>query len=196
MSRKPRTPSGISTEGGVHCPHHDRHDKPDDLKSRVDPEDVLQQTYVDAYRGISRFAPKSERSFYAWLKSIAEHRLLDMLRAQRRKKRGGGRHQLEPPLTATRSSYIDLFDLIAAELTSPSSQAARREGTQALLVHLATLPEEYQDVLRLRHIECLSVDEVTAATGQNTGAVRGLLYRARKKLRDAMGRSSLWLTKK
>ena len=54
----------------------------------------------------------------------------------------------------------------------------------------------YRDVVRLYHLDGLDLDEVTRQTGRAPDAVRGILYRARKKLRDAMGQSSLWLSKR
>ena len=59
-------------------------------------------------------------------------------------------------------------------------------------VGLASLPQSQQDAVRLRHLDGKSVAETAAALGRPPGAVRGLLQRARKSLRDALGRSSRW----
>ena len=60
---------------------------------------------------------------------------------------------------------------------------------------LAGLSNEYRKVLGLRFQQGLSLDEVAARMNRSQEAVRSLLYRAQKKLKEAMGRSSLWLSK-
>ena len=167
-----------------------------EMRAAIDPDDVVQQTFIEAFRDIGRFQADSDRAFYAWLEKIAQNRLLDMVRARKSKKRGGDRRQVDNRAAGQTSSIADLFDVLSAKLPTPSRNVARHEGVQALQVHLASLPEEYREVIRLRHLEGLSLEEVAVATGQTIPAVRGLLYRGKKKLRAAMGRSSLWLSKK
>ena len=54
-------------------------------------EDVLQETYVEAFRRIATFLPEGRDAFYRWLATIAEHRMLDLIKGLRAAKRGGGR---------------------------------------------------------------------------------------------------------
>jgi len=49
----------------------------DDLRQRVDPEDVLQETFLRAYRTIEQFSWQGEASFCRWLEGIAGHVILD-----------------------------------------------------------------------------------------------------------------------
>jgi len=77
--------------------HHDRlivwlrNRLPEDLRATVSPEDVLQETLIDAVRGISALTVKSPNTFLSWLQAIANHRMLYMLKAHRGAKRGEGR---------------------------------------------------------------------------------------------------------
>jgi len=169
---------------------------PNDLQSVIDAEDVLQQAYMDAFRDIRHFEPKSDRAFYRWLEAIAQHRLLDTIRAHRSKKRGGDRRQVGSDSPDLGGPMVDLFDVIATELPTPSRNVAREEGVQALLQQVAGLVPEHQEVVRLYHLEGLDLDAVARRTGRTPSGVRGILYRAHQKLRDGMGESSLWLTKK
>src|SRR5438046_500842 len=63
---------------------------PAGLQGSIAPEDVAQETYVQAFRDIKQFHRRDEQSFTNWLMTIAKHRLLDFQKREKRKKRGGG----------------------------------------------------------------------------------------------------------
>ena len=54
---------------------------PSSQKALIDPDDILQQMFIDAFRDIGRFELRSKDAFLAWLKTIAEHRLQDAVKA-------------------------------------------------------------------------------------------------------------------
>jgi RNA polymerase sigma-70 factor (ECF subfamily) len=174
------------------------------VRSRLGPEvaglvgveDVLQEAFVDVFRGIDRFRPMADGGFTAWLNSIVEHRLLDTVRRLRRKKRGGDRHQVTRPATAADSSLADLVALLSDHGSTPSQCAARDEAIRAIHVGLAGLPTDQRAVVMHRYIEQQSIESTAAAMQRTPGAVRGLLHRAKQSLRDAMGRSARWFAYK
>ena len=49
---------------------------PKSLQSVLSTDDILQQTFVQVFRDIGNFERRSETSFFAWLRTITEHRLL------------------------------------------------------------------------------------------------------------------------
>jgi DNA-directed RNA polymerase specialized sigma24 family protein len=56
----------------------------------ADAQDVLQDVFFDAFRGIGSFvAGGNDDSFYCWLRTIARHRIVDLMRRQQAVKRGG-----------------------------------------------------------------------------------------------------------
>jgi RNA polymerase sigma-70 factor (ECF subfamily) len=182
---------------------------PPDARGILGVEDVLQEAYVDAFRGIRSFQPNADDpvgSFYRWLVTIAEHRLLDMLKARRAAKRGGGRVQVDAIPNANgagagaaapggaNASVLRLLDVVAVDEHTPSRSAARREAASAIHVAMAGLKQEYRDALRMRYIEGLSVAEVAAKLGRSEGAVQMLCHRALHEMRAAMGRASGFLT--
>jgi len=57
---------------------------PSFLRDTVTEEDILQETFIEIFQRIETFEPKGERAFYRWLVTIADHRLLDMIKAQKR----------------------------------------------------------------------------------------------------------------
>jgi len=179
--------------------HHDRlaqhisQKLPVAMQAVIDADDVLQQTYIDAFVAIGRLELRSEKAFFRWLATIADHRLVDAVKSLKRKKRGGDLQRVYPG--GQSSSMNDLLALLSDSIKTPSKQAARNEGIQALESALGGLPEDYRQAVRLRYLEGKGIEEIAAEMGRQPDAVRGLLYRALKKLRDAMGQSSLYLSK-
>ena len=157
-------------------------------------EDILQDVFAQAFRDIADFDPRSGGSFLAWLKGVADHRLADALKHIRRKKRGGDLHQLTSADAGQSSTLAQLIDLVGHDSGFPSRIVAGDEAAQAIQVAVALLPDDQRDVIRARFFDGLTVDEIAQQTGRTEGAVRGLIHRAKEKLRDAMGRSSRWLS--
>lgn len=167
---------------------------PQRLQSTQAVEDILQQTFLQAFRDIRRFEPRAGASFGDWIGRIAEHRLLDAIKEHDRQKRGGDMHRVEG--SPHDSVLAPILDWIAADDPHPSSAAARGEALQALQVALAGLEPDQRDAIRMRLLEGLSLEETAAKLGRSPDAVRGLVHRGKLKLRDAMGRASQWLSAK
>jgi RNA polymerase sigma-70 factor (ECF subfamily) len=168
---------------------------PDWLRGAVSVEDLLQDTFAQAFRDIGQFDFRSERSLRSWLCTIADHRLQDLIRRLRRKKRGGGRVPTRLRVEADRSSLVDLATLLSDRGDSPSQAAARGEVVQAVHVGLASLPEDQREAVRRRYLERQDYLAAAKAMDRSPEAVRSLVYRAKHSLRDFMGRSSRWFFK-
>jgi RNA polymerase sigma-70 factor (ECF subfamily) len=178
----------------------------DDLTRRIRPklpvrlqstqavEDILQQTFLQAFRDIRKFEARPGASFGDWLHRIAEHRLLDAIKQHDRVKRGGDLVRVES--SPNDSCLMPLLDWLAGSDPHPSSEAARAEALGALHVALAGLEPDQRDAVRLRLLEGLSLEETAAQLQRTPDAVRGLVHRGKLKLRDAMGRASQWLSAK
>ncbi len=176
----------------------------DDLARRIGPklparlqstqavEDILQQTFMQAFRDIRRFEPRAGAAFGDWLGRIAENRLLDAIKEHDRQKRGGDLVRVE---TSPHDSVLTpLLDWLAGDGPHPSTEAARAEALHARHVALAGLEPDQRDAVRLRLLEGLSLEETAARLGRTPDAIRGLVHRGKLKLRDAMGRASQWLS--
>jgi RNA polymerase sigma-70 factor (ECF subfamily) len=168
---------------------------PRSLRSTLSVDDVVQQTYVQVFQSICRFELRDDVPFLSWLGAIAECRLRDAVRAQLRKKRGGGHHRLASH-SAGDAEPVDWLDRLARDSHTPSRALAREEAIQAIRIALADLPEEYREAIDLRYFEGCSLDEVAVRMNRSPGAVRGLLDRAKKRIRDALGRASVYLSDK
>lgn len=161
------------------------------LRSACEPEDILQETHKDAFLAITRLDARSDREFRGWLRTIAEHRLIDSARRLRGKVQGGEIRRMTTAATES-GSWVDLLDIVDAELSSVSGRVSREEGLGELRNQLAALPEHYRQALDLRFLQELSLAETAQAMGQTEGQVRNLLYRAREMLVDRLGNSSLY----
>jgi RNA polymerase sigma-70 factor, ECF subfamily len=169
---------------------------PTSVQQVVDVDDILQQTFLQVFRDIRNFELQSGPSFFSWVKTIAENRLLDTIKGLKRKKRGGEHHRARAVKDGQTSSIKDLVEMLSAHGRSPSRSFARHEAMQAVQIGLASLPDEQREAIRLRFISGKSLEEVAAMMGCTKAAVRGLIYRGKQDLHDAMGRSSRWLSKK
>jgi RNA polymerase sigma-70 factor (ECF subfamily) len=79
---------------------------------------------------------------------------------------------------------------LVAQQSSPSQQATRREESMLLAAALGELPEDYREVLVLRHLEGLTFPEVARRMGRSLDSVEKLWLRALARLRQVLGGSS------
>jgi RNA polymerase sigma-70 factor (ECF subfamily) len=156
------------------------------LQGKVDPADVVQETFLEAHRHFARFQGSTEAELTAWLRQILAARLAKMVRhylgTQRRDVR------LEQQLAAELDQSSQILDQgLVAPSSSPSHQAARREQAVLLGSALEQLPEDYREVLILRHLEGLSFPDVAQRMGRTVLSVKKLWARALPRLRDILG---------
>ncbi len=169
---------------------------PDDVRGLVAPDDVVQETLVQAIRGIHGFRAQGSGSFRNWLWAIADHEILRTVEHCGAQKRGG-RMQRVLAATVQPSSLIDLCERLADSQAGTASGAlAGQEAARAMQVGIAGLPHDQRQAVRLHFLEGRSLDATAGALERSPGAVRGLLHRAKAGLRDALGHSSRWFARK
>ncbi|HVC95460.1 MAG TPA: sigma-70 family RNA polymerase sigma factor [Pirellulales bacterium] len=128
-------------------------------------DEVVQEAWLVAVRRIASFDP-ARGSFESWLKGIAEN----VLKNQRRR---WTRDARSLPLEACR-----------AENTTPNEERTLEVRELVALVFTA-LPGRYQDVLRAKYQEQLSVADIAARSGGTPKSIESLLSRARESFRNA-----------
>lgn len=162
------------------------------LQGLLSADDLLQDTFAQAFRAIGQFDFRSERSLRSWLCTIADNRLQDVIRQMKRKKRGGGWAKAGPRLDANPSSLLELVALLSDRGDSPSQAVARSEVIQAVQVGMSALPDDQREAMHRRFFERQDYVALGHAMGRSPEAARSLVYRAKQSLRDFMGRSSRW----
>jgi RNA polymerase sigma-70 factor (ECF subfamily) len=155
------------------------------LQGKVDPSDVVQETFLQAQRGFERFRGVTEPELLGWLRKILAARLSKLVRrfygTQRRDVRL--EHELDQALD--RSSVA--VQALGTSQSSPSKQAVRREEAAWLADALARLPVDYREVIVLRQLEELSFPEVAQRMERSQGSVKQLWMRALVALRRLLG---------
>ncbi len=160
-------------------------------QSLLSEDDVLQETYAEAFLDITTFRPESEASFAAWLSSIAQNNLRDAIKGLEAEKRGGQRRRIQ--VTNADQSLSDLFALLADSGTSPTAHARRLELCQHLQRAIAQLPTAYAHVVQRYDLEGQSADELSTSLGCSTGAVYMRRARAHRTLRAILESFSKFL---
>lgn len=163
---------------------------PANLQSKESAEDLLQLTYLQAFKSIQSFEPKGPGAFFAWLKTIARHKLIDATRANKHERQIG-----QSPATGSGSvsSYHNLLEKVAQSGAGAGTLAMADELRGAFHVALDNLPDHYRVVVQLRYLEDLPLEEVAERLNVTTGAARGLCHRARQAVRDEILRLSRFI---
>lgn len=153
---------------------------PAGLRGRVEASDIVQQTLLDAWRGLSGFRGTTQAERLAWLRMILRRVVLQQGRSRfGTQKRGGERLQSELALTDSR---IDL--LARGDQPTPEEQAATNEASLRVAQAVEALPADEKELIRLRHFEGLSHDEIAGRLGCSPATVRMRWVRALRKLRE------------
>ncbi len=162
-------------------------------RSVVSPEDVLQVTFTEAFLRIREFRPNGPGSFDSWLTRITDHALVDAIRGLERKKDPPARKRINP--ATGDASYDSLVAGLDGLLSTPSRRAAQGELRSIIERALNKLPIGYQQVLRLYDMDGKTAPEVGAIIGKSEAAVYMMVGRARKRLAELLGSSSLYFSK-
>jgi RNA polymerase sigma-70 factor (ECF subfamily) len=166
---------------------------PEDLRRILEPEDILQDVYFEAFRRIGGFTAVDSHSALRWMVTIARNRVVHVIRMQRTLKRGGSRGPgLGDGLRVGDSLVLLLQDLVVYERT-PSRSAAAHELMLTLQQSINRLPPDYRQAVRLRYMENLSLETVAERMSRTSGAVRMLCARGLKSLRIDMRSASLFV---
>jgi RNA polymerase sigma factor (sigma-70 family) len=142
------------------------------LGSREDSEEAGHETFLRARRGLDGYT--DGRPFRPWLLAIASHIALDRLRRRRTEQRIFAAEELSPE-----------------EIAAPGPSPLQRELDQALRRRLLgavdALSVRYRAPIVLRYYAELEIAEIAELLGVTRNQVATLLFRARRRLREALG---------
>lgn len=129
-------------------------------------EDLASDTWLDVARGLERFRG-DEHDLRAFAFTIARRRLMDLWRTRTRR----NTESVEPARLEAKGPVSDVEDEALAEL-----------GTQDALDRIIRLPAEQAEVVLLRVLAGLSVDEVAILLSKRPGTIRVIQHRALRRL--------------
>ncbi len=160
------------------------------MRSQLSAEDVVQQTVVRVIHHIGQCRARTEVSFRAWLKTIAENCVKDEIRHAESEKCGGERKRVQVRASPFESSIADVVELLSAGSHTPSRSVARHEAIAAVRESIEALPSDYRRAVELRLLQGKSLDETGALLGRSPRAVQGLVDREKKTMHADLARLS------
>jgi RNA polymerase sigma-70 factor (ECF subfamily) len=154
------------------------------VKDDCDAEDVLQSTYLLAYREIRKF--RGDAKLSTWLVRIVVNEALACLR---RRKRHANIVNMDPEaLTAVMESMSGIGH---GRLESPEHALIRADLRHLIDAKVDALPASYRTVFILRAIDGLSVAETAARLDIPKATVRTRFFRAKTRIREALPPAAL-----
>lgn len=143
----------------------------------ADAEDALQEVYVKAFTKLDTF--RGDAEILTWLTRIAINEAKGRLRKRRS-------HVSLDVLEQSQQSDATILMFPGGGMATPEENAARSEMRALVETAIDDLPEPFRAVFVLRDVEGCSVAETATALSLKEETVKTRLYRARRRLREAL----------
>lgn len=146
---------------------------------RADAEDLAQEVFLKAYRGLSSFRGGSR--FSTWLYAIASHHCVNHLTSRGYRTRREARSDAKSD--ASGRILPSGVERVADAAPGPDAVLEQRDLRRAIEDALARMTVDHRMVVILRDIQGLSYEEIAETLGVELGTVRSRLHRARMELK-------------
>lgn len=140
-----------------------------------DAEDVVQETFLRAYRQLDKYEARS--SFSTWLYRIASNYSLDLIRMRKRHEDKRERGNVEER---------DILQTLPVNTPGPDRIVYSTQVQERVNEALNELSAQERTAFVLRHFEGMSIDEIGEALGTGTNATKHSIFRAVQKLRRSL----------
>jgi RNA polymerase sigma factor (sigma-70 family) len=149
------------------------------LKTEIEVDDILQETYFETFETIGKLFFSSEYHLENWMMKVAKNRIWDRIKARSRLKRGGP----VPRWSLRTGAHPAILEDAICEGTDPPSKAMdRQEIVLAVRNAVEKLPWAQRTAMRL-HLDQVSVSDIAKSISKSDSAVRSLLSQGKKALR-------------
>jgi RNA polymerase sigma-70 factor (ECF subfamily) len=157
------------------------------LQGRVDPSDVIQETYLEAWKHLAEYMQQPTVPFFLWLRGVAGNKLREVHRHHLgARMRDAGREVSLHRGSLPEATSAALAAQLMGHATRPSEAAVRAEIKVRLQEALNSMDPIDREVLALRHFEHLSPAE-TAQVLEIKEKAAGMRYvRALKRLKEIL----------
>lgn len=152
------------------------------LRNQQDAEEVTQDAFIRAHRGLGNF--RGDSAFSTWLYQIATNLARNRYWYWWRRKRDQSISFDQP---VGRENEMTLAELIPAELETPEDATVTQEFVNRVAECMDMLNEKHREILILRNVQNLSYEEIAEILGISVGTVKSRIARARDSLREKMG---------
>ncbi|MCW8931046.1 MAG: RNA polymerase sigma factor RpoE [Gammaproteobacteria bacterium] len=140
------------------------------VHDRDDVLDVVQESFIKAYKALPRF--RGDSAFYTWLYRIAINTSKNYLTAQSRR----------PPRSDVDAVDAEFYDggSVMHDNTTPEANLSTQQIKDTINRVISDLPEELKIAITLREFEAMSYDEIADIMDCPVGTVRSRIFRARE----------------
>jgi len=145
-------------------------------------EDILQETFIKALMTLRKGKYQEEGKFVAWVSRIAYNLAIDHFRKNKRYPSG--------PIEENEDFENDL----AFYEESIEEQKIKEEKTRKLHTLIETLPPAQQEVVKMRHFQNMSFQEIAQATNVSINTALGRMRYALINLRKQIDKNQIDLT--
>jgi RNA polymerase sigma-70 factor (ECF subfamily) len=143
-------------------------------RNRHDAEDLMQITFLRAYRGLSGF--RGEAAFSTWLMQIALNVCTTHLRAKQ------ARRSWQDTIESAHLGFRDRWE--PAKTECPDDALNRKECREMIALGIDDLPEQYREAVWMRYMHHRSYAEIADALQVPMGTLKTWLFRARNHLQE------------
>ncbi len=154
------------------------------VRARVGASDIVQETYVEAFKHVEDYARDPRMPFFLWVRRIAGQRLMKAHRFHLDAQRRDARQEQRAERCIPNASTVAMAEFLQDERPSPPSMAERDEARSRLVRLLDEMNETDREVIAMRHFEGLSNEEVAAELDLSKHAASKRYIRALKKLKS------------
>lgn len=152
------------------------------LRNQQDAEEVTQDAFIRAHRGLVNF--RGESAFSTWLYQIATNLARNRYWYWWRRKRDKS-VSFDAPLGS--DNDLTLADVIPAEVETPGDITVTQEFVSRIGKTMERLSAKHREILVLRNIKNLTYEEIAAILNISVGTVKSRIARARESLRAKLG---------
>lgn len=161
-----------------------RYQMGDRLKQKLDEEDLVQQTLLDAYRNRHQFRGRSDNEISAWLRRILSRNLLDVTQKFQTRKRDVS---CEVPLRRdVNRSALRADHWLADDRETPELCAERHDEIENMLAAVRRLTAAQQEAIRFFYLEDATLRDVARRMNRSVQSVSSLIYRGVCRLRKML----------
>ena len=151
------------------------------LRNHADAEEIAQDTFIRAYRGLARF--RGDSSLASWLHRIA----FNLSRNRSRYFFRRHRHEtLSFDCALSDDGKATIADLVTSDVPDPAREAANREFFAHVTVCMEKLSAHQREILTLRNLLDYTYEEIAVTLGLSRSTVKSRITRARKNLRGLL----------
>ncbi len=162
------------------------------LRTRVDPEDILQDTFVSVSKRFDEYLANPKVPVFVWLRGLAIERIIDANRFFLGAAKRNAQHEETVKKKWLDQSTFDILQNLHSNEKTPSQHVSDRQRSHDLKTAIQKLPNRYREVLVLRFFESLTINEMAAALDITVANAKVLQFRALQRLEEIIATELNW----